>query len=355
MIRAGLGAVMLAVFIVMNPVLLLSANTPSGGDMGAHVLVPAYLRDTLLPQGRILGWSNSWFGGFPVFYFYFPLPALVTVLLDVVLPYGVAFKLVTILGLLALPVATYFLLRAMRFARPGALVAAAAGGTFVFMESYSIYGGNIPSTLAGEYSFSWSFALALVYLGLLIKIVRDDRRLVPIAGVVLALTALTHLITTLAIIIASIPILLWKRGAKPVVATWVIGFAIAGFWAVPLLARIGYSADMAWVPLRDWKNVLPSELWWLLVPALFGLVWAIHRTPRIVPFVVLAVWPVIYYWLILLIPELLPDLGTWQDKLWNGRFLPFFYFGVFVFAGLAVGQGIRELARRQRRSGGFVG
>jgi len=65
-------------------------------------------------------------------------------------------------------------------------------------------------------------------------------------------------------------------------------------------------------------------------------VWAIRRTPRIVPFVVLAVWPVIYYWLILLVPELLPDLGTWQDKLWNGRFLPFFYFGVFYYCVLNV-------------------
>ncbi|MGZ8786355.1 MAG: hypothetical protein ACXW1Y_12440, partial [Acidimicrobiia bacterium] len=64
---AGIGTVMMAVFIVLNPVLLFTANTPSGGDMGAHVLVPAYLRDTLLPEGRILGWSNSWFGGFPVF------------------------------------------------------------------------------------------------------------------------------------------------------------------------------------------------------------------------------------------------------------------------------------------------
>lgn len=345
-IGAGLGAVMLAVFVVLNPVLLLSANTPSGGDMGAHVLVPAYLRDTLLPEGRILGWSNSWFGGFPVFYFYFPLPALFTVLLDVVLPYGVAFKLVTIVGLLALPAATYYLVRSMRFPRPTALVAAGAGGTFVFMESFSIYGGNIPSTLAGEFSFSWSFALALVYLGLLIRIVRDERRLVPLAGLVLALTALTHLITTLAIIVAAIPILLWRKGVKPVVATWVIGFSIAAFWAVPLLARIGFSADMAWVPLRDWKNVLPSEVWWLVIPALFGVVWAIRRTPRVVPLVVLALMPVVYYWLILLIPELLPDLGSWQQKLWNGRFLPFFYFGIFVFAGLAIGQGIRQLTRR---------
>ena len=345
-VPVGIGAVMVAVFVVLNPVLLFTANTPSGGDMGAHVLVPAYLRDTLLPEGRILGWSNSWFGGFPVFYFYFPLPALITVLLDVILPYGVAFKLVTIVGLLALPAATYFLVRAMNFARPTSLVAAAAGGSFVFMESFSIYGGNIPSTLAGEFSFSWSFALVLVYLGLLIKIVRDGRKLVALAGLVLALTALTHLITTLAVIFASIPILIWKRGAKPVLATWVIGFSIAGFWAVPLLARVGYSADMAWVPLRDWKNVLPSELWWLLIPALFGLVLAIRRTPRVVPFVVLVVMPVVYYWLVLLVPEFLPEsVHQIQDKLWNGRFLPFFYFGVFVFAGLAVGHGLRQLAR----------
>ncbi len=339
---------MTAIFVVMNPVLLFTANTPSGGDMGAHVFVPAYLRDTLLPEGRILGWSNSWFGGFPVFYFYFPLPALVTVLLDVILPYGVAFKLVTIFGLVALPAATYFLVRAMGFARSTATVAAAAGGSFVFMESYSIYGGNIPSTLAGEFSFSWSFALALVYLGLLIKIVSEGRRrLVPLAGLVLALTALTHLITTLAIIIASLPILLWHKGAKPVLVTWVVGFSIAGFWAVPLLARVGYSADMAWVPLQGWKNILPTEIWLLLIPALIGLAWSIRRTPRVVPFVVLAVMPVVYYWLILLIPEFLPEsLHQVQGKLWNGRFLPFFYFGVFVFAGLAVGQGLKELARR---------
>jgi hypothetical protein len=346
-IGTGIGAVMVAVFVVMNPVLLLTANTPSGGDMGAHVFVPAYLRDTLLPEGRILGWSNSWFGGFPVFYFYFPIPALVTVLLDLILPYGVAFKLVTIVGLLALPGATYYLVRTMRFARPTALVAAAAGGTFVFMESYSIYGGNIPSTLAGEFSFSWSFALALVYLGLLIRIVRDERKLLPLAALVLALTAMTHLITTLAIIIASIPILIWKNGWKPVVATWAVGFAIAGFWAVPLLARVGYSADMAWVPLQGWKNILPTEIWLLLLPAAIGLVLAIRQTPRVVPFVVLAVMPVVYYWLILLVPEFLPEsLHQIQGKLWNGRFLPFFYFGIFVFAGLAAGQGLRVLARR---------
>ena len=160
--------------MVLNPRLILEANTPSGGDMAAHVAVPAYLRDVLLPEGRILGWSMDWFAGYPVFYFYFPLPSLVIVLLDVVLPYGVAFKIATVLGLLATPPAVYYLARSLRFGRPVATVAAGAGAAFIFMESFTIYGGNVLSTLAGEFSFSWSLALSLLYLGLLIRAVLDD-------------------------------------------------------------------------------------------------------------------------------------------------------------------------------------
>lgn len=335
-----------AIFIVMNPVLIFTANTPSGGDMGAHVAVPAYLRDAMLPEGRIIGWSNDWFAGFPFLYFYFPIPALVTVLLDVILPYGVAFKLVTILGLIALPLATYFLVRTMRFSRLTSAVAAAAGGGFVFMESFSIYGGNIPSTLAGEFSFSWSFALVLLYLGLLIRIIRDDRRWVALAGLVLGLTALTHLITTLAAVVASLTVMRWRRGARVVLQTWALGFGVAAFWAIPLLTRVAYSSDMSWVPLRGWKNVVPLELWMLILPAIVGIGVAARRSARSTPFITLTVIPVIYYWFIQYLPDWLPArFHQIQGKLWNGRFLPFFYFGMWVFAGIALGVGLKALAR----------
>ena len=33
--------------------------------MGAHVWGPAYLRDHLLPNGRITGWAPDWYAGFP--------------------------------------------------------------------------------------------------------------------------------------------------------------------------------------------------------------------------------------------------------------------------------------------------
>lgn len=336
-------AVALAILVVMQPLLILAANTPSGGDMGAHVFAPAYLRDVLLPSGRVMGWSNAWFAGFPIYYFYFPITALVIVGLDVFIPYGVAFKVVTVMGLVALPFASYALARGLGFDRWTSAVAGAAGGSFVFMESYSIYGGNIPSTLAGEFSFSWSFALGVVYLGLVTRATREGRGLELLPGLVLALTALTHLVTTLALVLASVPLLFRRRGRLPVLTAWGLGFLLAGFWAVPLLARLHLTANMAWVPLSGWDHLVPAELWPVLILGLSGMLWTLWRSSvagyEVVPLVWLTLLPVPAYFL-------LP-----QGKFWNGRFLPFWYYGLFVFAGLGLGLAVLAVARRFRRRG----
>src|SRR5258708_29107756 len=86
----AVGGAVLFVFLQLSPSLLLSRTTPAGGDMGAHVWAPAYLRDHLLPHGRLTGWTPDWYDGFPAFVFYFPLPSLLIVLLNLVLPYGIA-------------------------------------------------------------------------------------------------------------------------------------------------------------------------------------------------------------------------------------------------------------------------
>ena len=112
---------------------LLIATPPPGGYMGSHVLLPQLLRVSLLPSGQLFGWSNTWYAGFPALYFYFPVPALVTVLLDVLTPYCVAFKLVTITGLVALPTATHFLVLWLGCSRLVPPLAAVAGASFVFM------------------------------------------------------------------------------------------------------------------------------------------------------------------------------------------------------------------------------
>src|SRR3954470_4969940 len=110
----------------LSPSLLTLNTTPAGGDMGALVATPAYLRDHLLPHWRLTGWSPDWYAGTPMLFFYFPLPMLAIVLLDVVLPYGVAFKLITVCGLLALPVAAWAFGKLAGMRRPGPACLAAA-------------------------------------------------------------------------------------------------------------------------------------------------------------------------------------------------------------------------------------
>ena len=349
-----IAAVSAAILFVLQPQLVLAVNTPTGGDMGAHVLGPAILRDDLLPNLRILGWSDSWFAGFPAFYFYFPLPSLVIVALDLFLPYGVAFKLVTIAGLVAMPWATYAFSRAMELDRWIATLAGVGGGTFVFVEAYTIFGGNVASTMAGEFSYSWSFAFGLFYLAALIKAVRSSIRWVPAAALLLALTALSHVITTGMFVLASLPVLLWAKGALRTVSTWAWGFAVAAFWALPLLARLDQTADMSWTPLRSWSEIFPSEIWLMIPLALIGAIWLRRSNRNSGPLLAMTLVPVVYFWM----PAMAENFGLYSGiwKLWNGRLLPFWFFGVSVLGGIGIGALSKSAARRlpDRLSGGWA-
>ena len=53
------------VFSQLQPGLLFAHTTPAGGDMGAHVWGPAYIRDHLLPHWRLTGWTPDWYAGLP--------------------------------------------------------------------------------------------------------------------------------------------------------------------------------------------------------------------------------------------------------------------------------------------------
>ncbi len=351
-----LAALSLMVLAVLSPHLLLVENTPAGGDMGAHVLGPAALRDVLLPSGRLLGWSNAWFAGFPLFYFYFPLPSLVIVLLDVFLPYGVAFKLVTVGGLLLLPPAVYFLTRSLDFHRLIALVTAAGGTAYALMESFTIYGGNVASTLAGEFSYSWSFSLGFIYLGLLVRVIDGESRLLPATAAVFCITVLCHLLTTLLLVIGTLALLVVRKARRPLIVTSAWAFALTGFWSVPLLANLAYSSDLAWSPLTQWREFFPTEIWVLLPLFLFGLIWALRRawrigeTWKIVPLLITTVAPIVYYPLPIRLTNRFPDLFLDERwKLYNGRLLPYWYFGVVFFAMLAVGTLLMVVARRLPR------
>ena len=94
--QKSLYLIFLVLFLRIDLVFL--DNTPTGGDMGAHIVAIHTFINDFMPNFQINGWSNDWFAGYPLYYFYFPLPAIVTFFFDLIFPFGVAFKLMVIIS-----------------------------------------------------------------------------------------------------------------------------------------------------------------------------------------------------------------------------------------------------------------
>ena len=230
---------MLFAFLNLHPDQILDSVVPSGGDMGAHVWGPAFLRDHLLTHGRLSGWTPDWYAGFPAYQFYMVVPSLLIVALDVglfggwlmIVPLAAGGGLVYVehaprrvapldrgrgggaswscsasssrtaprssssrcSGVLSLPVCAYAFGRLADLPFPGPALLSVASVLFLFDRNFTIYGGNVASTLAGEFAFSISLSLALLYLGVVIRGLRTGKHR-ALAAVLLALTGLCHLI-----------------------------------------------------------------------------------------------------------------------------------------------------------------
>jgi uncharacterized membrane protein len=254
-----------ALFILLHlqPGLIAAKTTPAGGDMGAHVWGPDYLREHVLPKGRITGWTPDWYAGFPAYHFYFPLPNLLIVLLDVVLPYGVAFKVITVSGLVTLPVAAYGLGRLTRLPFPIPALLGLATVPFVFDRFHTIWGGNAAATLAGEFAFSVALSIALVFIGVVYRALETGKGR-GLAAALLAATALSHLLPAAFAVLAAVVLLVLRRPDRVrwrmVITIGLVGLCISAFWFVPFIVRHaqGLSNDMGWERTQEYaKNLLP--------------------------------------------------------------------------------------------------
>jgi hypothetical protein len=361
----------LFVFLQLGPSNIFKDNTPAGGDMGAHVWGPAYLRDHLLPNLQLTGWTPDWYAGFPAYRYYMVLPPLAIVLLDwglsgplivlplavaalaivgavrewplprrwwlalvsplvyviaaicarfgreappppparpragwitiavvallfVSLPYGIAFKLVTISGPLALPLCAYAFgrLAGLRFPTPALLAAATL--PFLFYRRYSIWGGNLSSMLAGEFAFSIALCLGLLYLGVVLRGIENGKHRALAAGL-LALCCLCHLIPFFWVCGATVVIVAVRprRSTAPVlpcVALGVPGAVLAGIgflWLIdPHVKPFGLRLDGFLDALRvaTWGG-MDSRLGPLLLLGIGGLLgavalWLVSQTAR---------------------------------------------------------------------------
>jgi hypothetical protein len=340
------------VFVQLGPSLVLRNTTITGGDTGAHVWFPDFLIDHFLPW-RVAGWSNDFYAGFPAGQFYFPFPAIVIALLDVVLPYNVAFKIVTVLGPLLLPAGAYVFARGIRAPRPAAPMLALAATGFLFFKGggdstmtfdFHIMGGNLASTLAGEFSFMLALALALFFLGTLARAL-DRRGPLWLPAVLLALTITSHVVVAIFAVYAGVVIWLIMRPVKNftrAAAIAVVGVLLTAFWFLPLVANLGNTTDMRYEPIGNYLDwMFLSENWFLYpfaVVALGAGIWFRRRATLIVAAITAATGLVFWNW------EGLREIFG-KAPAWNLRLLPFWMVMLYLLAGLGLAEVVRLVAQ----------
>lgn len=348
--------------------LIFDNTTPTGGDMGAHVWAPAFLRDHLLPNGQISGWSMDWYGGLPLYRFYMVIPALAIVALDVILPYGIAFKVVAMSGLLFFPLACWAFGRLAAFRHPLPELFAFGGLCFLLDESFEIYGGNVKSTMAGEYSFSIALTLAVFGFGLLAHGLRTGRYRVW-AAVVLSLASVSHGIVLIFVAFGAVVICLvwidWKR-LWFAVTTGLTTVLLSAWWVGPFLLGHEFMTDMKYGFRPNSSTDSFWDMYFPLTPALDILI----MTLAVIGFAGFIVRRQLTGTALGLI-SILFALGVWHTReslpviglLWNPRLLPFVYLtryllmvaGAYEVISWGVNLVRRRLADRDLNAGEATG
>ena len=296
-------------------------NTPTGGDMGAHIVAIDTFIKEFMPNFQINGWSNDWFGGYPLYYFYFPLPAIITFFLNLIFPFGIAFKIMVVLSIILVVYSIEKLMR--KTSNQISIYGATAGLFYVFTESFTIYGGNLASTLAGQFSFGYSLAFANLSIFYLLKSNNNFR--FPISSIFLALCLLSHLIPF--IIYSPIYAFYWlsrKQNFNQKILSISIFLALVSRWSTSLIMNLEYTTNMSYTPFSRIEDLIKKDI----LPIIFILIGLlITKHKNLIKNKTLNLFE-----LYLIFSSILLYFFVPEGALWNGRLVPFFNLGIiFLF------------------------
>ncbi len=261
--------------LIFEPTLL------AGGDTPSHFLSALAVKDVGSFFSPVT-WVHGNFAGFPLFLQYFPLPFMLMRLISFVTSIQVAFKLVSLLAIVPLPAAVYYSLRRLGFRGSVPALGAVLCLPFLVQQGNHMWGGNMSSTMAGEFAYGISFILTVLYIG---KIFTDIplRRSLAVNSFIEALIALGNGYPILQAGVGTSYFLIKGGSVRYVLAMHVLAFGLIGFWILPLLWFAPWNTQFAhsWA-FQSIFEAVPQLLWPSIAGVLIGLAPHFKKLPNLI-------------------------------------------------------------------------
>ncbi|AGX87800.1 6-pyruvoyl-tetrahydropterin synthase-related protein [Candidatus Symbiobacter mobilis] len=261
---AVLGA--LAVASVLGIEFLLCGNLPTGGDTASHLLYVWTFVHELLPRGYLTAWMPEVFGGFPFLSYYFPLPFVAIAGLAAVLPFAQAMKLGMFAAAMALPAAAWWgSVRLLGMPRRVAIWGVLGILPFLWQEQHSIWGGNLLSTLAGEFAYGYGALFAVLTLCAWQRAIATERHWWLVAAVLEVATGASHGFALLVTGFATTAYLFdaprFLRNLRLLVLGHGLAFLLLGGWLWPMMEMHALTVpNDAFFEVRQWRELLPAGM-----------------------------------------------------------------------------------------------
>ena len=314
-IKIALGSLLL---IFLRLELVFSDLLPTGGDMGAHIVPTKFFVTELFNNFKLSGWSQDWFAGYPVYYFYFPLPPIITSLLSFLFPFSISFKTMVLISQVLLVISIEMLMR--KNSKEFSFYGFGVGLLYLLTESFTIFGGNLASSLAGQYSFTYSIAFANFSIFYLLK--SNHRYSTEIASLLIGLSVLSHLIPFM----IYLPIFAYyflKSNAKITIkiAAFLFFLFIAMRFSISLFLNLEFTTNMTYTPYTQLSDLVKSDVLPFAIGAIIYVILSSSRT---------TLKAVAGFELYLVSISIFLFFYGPESALWNGRIVPFFNLGIII-------------------------
>lgn len=275
-----LAAVEFFLLIYFPPSLILEPTHIAGGDTPSHFVSAIAMRGPASFFSPVT-WVHGSFAGFPLFLNYFPLPFMLVRLISFITSIQVAFRLATLLAIIPLPAAVYYCLRRLGYKGAVPALGAVLSLPFLVQAGNHMWGGNITSTLAGEFAYGISFILTVVYTG---KIFADAplRGSLAVNSSIEALIALGNGYPILQAGTGTSYFLIRGGSARYILAMHALAFGLIGYWMLPLLRFASWNTPYAhsWA-FESISEAVPRLLWPSIAGALIALAPHAMKVPRL--------------------------------------------------------------------------